>query len=295
VSLPRENVLFVPRRNVLLTGPGWESGRNRDSQDDPAGQRSFGSAQKGTEEADYASAGRPGTGAQRAAGAAAITSAEGGWGQGRDSRPAGAALEAKDQGGPTGADCEDSVAGSVPRLRADAGERVPAGQAPGEDRPGSAAADHDRGGAVARAAGESRGGARVAAATELPRGDGAVGHQRARLAGGTWGQAVFDPYDRRCDQRTDGAVCAARLHRGEHAAVVEVPGAAWAAGVVLHRQGEFIPHRGEGETRPERAAAGRARAAAADADRPRAPGTRDCVAGGALAASQGLRFTLHLL
>jgi hypothetical protein len=64
----------------------------------------------------------------------------------------------------------------------------------------------------------------LAAATESVWGVGAVGYQRARLAGGTWGAVVSDRHDRRCDQPIVRTVRAARFDRGEHAAVVELPG-----------------------------------------------------------------------
>jgi hypothetical protein len=52
LSLPRENVLLGPNRNVLLTRGRWGVGENRSSHDDPAGPRPAGSAEEGTEEAD---------------------------------------------------------------------------------------------------------------------------------------------------------------------------------------------------------------------------------------------------
>jgi hypothetical protein len=39
VSAPRENGLFVPFRNVVLTEPCWGGGRTGSFDDDPAGQR----------------------------------------------------------------------------------------------------------------------------------------------------------------------------------------------------------------------------------------------------------------
>ena len=54
LSPPRENVLFVPDRNVLLTGSRWGVGRTGSSDDDAAGSRPAGSAEKSAEEADYA-------------------------------------------------------------------------------------------------------------------------------------------------------------------------------------------------------------------------------------------------
>ena len=66
--------------------------------------------------------------------------------------------------------------------------------------------------------------ARLAAAAEPVWGVGAVGHQRARLAGRARGEAVPDRHDRRCDQPAVRAVRAARFDRREHEAAVELPG-----------------------------------------------------------------------
>src|SRR5262249_42979104 len=48
VSPPRENVLFVPSRNVLLTRSGWGGDRPGSSDHDPAGARPAGSTQEGS-------------------------------------------------------------------------------------------------------------------------------------------------------------------------------------------------------------------------------------------------------
>src|SRR5260370_29167983 len=57
VSPPRENVLFVPHRNVRLTGSGWGGEQTRRTNHDPAGQRPAGGPEKGAKEADPESAG----------------------------------------------------------------------------------------------------------------------------------------------------------------------------------------------------------------------------------------------
>src|ERR1019366_10678574 len=73
---PRENVLLVPNRNVLLTKSGWGGERTRSSPYDPAGQRPAGSAAESREEADWTGAGRQGTGDHGAADPAIIAAAE---------------------------------------------------------------------------------------------------------------------------------------------------------------------------------------------------------------------------
>jgi hypothetical protein len=50
MSPPRENVLFVPSRNVLLTRSGWEGVRTRKPHHDATRQRPSGRAQEDEEE-----------------------------------------------------------------------------------------------------------------------------------------------------------------------------------------------------------------------------------------------------
>src|SRR5437763_9042531 len=108
VSAPRENVPYVPSRNVPLTESGWGGDRRGSSHHDPAGERPPGSAQEGTEEADQTIAGSEGAGAVSAAGeaTAARTTNEGG--QSRHSRPARPAVEPQDQRRAAGRNCSHS-------------------------------------------------------------------------------------------------------------------------------------------------------------------------------------------
>src|ERR1035438_3779166 len=73
---PRENVLLVPDRNVLLTKTGWGGERTRSSPNDPAGQRPTGSAAESREEADRTGASRQGVGRHVTADPAIIAAAE---------------------------------------------------------------------------------------------------------------------------------------------------------------------------------------------------------------------------
>ncbi len=81
---------------------------------------------------------------------------------------------------------------------------------------------------------------------------GGVGHLGTRLAGRTRREAVSDPYDRRRNHRTNGAVRTARFDREKHALAVELPGPAWASGSVLHRQGELVSDGAQERTQGER-------------------------------------------
>src|SRR3984885_12065709 len=89
---------------------------------------------------------------------------------------------------------------------------------------------------------ESERGPRLAPAAEPLWGTGAVGHQRARLAGGARREAVPDRHDRRCDEPVVRAVRATRFDRGEHEAAVELRGEIRAAAGVLYGQGKHLPN-----------------------------------------------------
>src|SRR5262245_60081076 len=169
MSAPRENVLFVPNRNVLLTGSGWGGERARSFNHDPAGPRPVGGIEKSTEEADQANAGGPGTGNVGAAGAAPPARAEAGRRSGGGPWPAGPRVQPQNKPGATRKNRDHSFAGSVPRLRTDTGQRVSGQEAQGEDRPRIAAADHDRCRSMAGAEANRRDGAPVAAAAKLSR------------------------------------------------------------------------------------------------------------------------------
>src|SRR5271165_2125817 len=69
MSLPRENVVSVPSRNVVLTGSGWRGARTRSSHHDPARPRSAGGIEESGETAHHTAASGRGTPADRAAGA----------------------------------------------------------------------------------------------------------------------------------------------------------------------------------------------------------------------------------
>src|SRR5579885_3541891 len=173
VSLPRENVLLVPSRNVLLTGRRWRGGSTRSSDDDPGRTGSASGAEESAEEADHAEAGCGGVGGDRAARAALIGEAGGARGQGGDSRAAGPGVEPEAERGGPGPGGSSAVAGGLPGLWAEAGKRGSGQQTQAADRPQGAAADHDGGWSVAREAAGVGAGTAVAPAAELPWGTGA--------------------------------------------------------------------------------------------------------------------------
>jgi hypothetical protein len=144
LSPPRENVLLVPNRNVLLTESRWEGERSGSSDHDPAGTRPFGGAEEGTEEADHAAGGGRGTGDHHTACAAAAEETEEGRRQSRDTRLAKPGVQSPFKSRNARESGADPVAGGLPGLRADAGERVPEQKARHQDGARSVAADHDR-------------------------------------------------------------------------------------------------------------------------------------------------------
>src|SRR3989442_1029332 len=88
MSLPRENVLLVPNRNVLLTGSGWGGGKHRDTPHDAARSRPAGGAEAGAQAADHPETGSRAAGVHGTARATAGEEAETGWRQSGDSRTA---------------------------------------------------------------------------------------------------------------------------------------------------------------------------------------------------------------
>jgi hypothetical protein len=128
VSAPRENVPLVPSKNVPLTGASWEGERTGSSHHELARTGPAGSAQEVEKETDTAGAGSRGAGHHSPAGKAADAPFAEGRGQGGDSRSAGPGIEAQAVCRRAGRDRADSVAGSIPGLRADAGQRVPGQQ-----------------------------------------------------------------------------------------------------------------------------------------------------------------------
>src|SRR5947209_1060270 len=210
LSAPRENVLIVPSRNVRLTGSGWGSGRTRSSGHGPARAGPVGGPEEGAKEADYAAAGSRGAAVERAPGEAVDGPPEGGRRSCRGARAPTAAVQPPMERGSARKRGADSLAGGVPRVRPDAGQRVPGQETQNQDRPRSPAASDDAGRSVAEPTAESGGHPRVASAPEFAGRVGAVGHQRTRLAGGPRREVVPDPHDRRRHEPTVGALGAQR-------------------------------------------------------------------------------------
>src|SRR4051794_18602871 len=83
MSVPNENVLIVPSRNVLLTRSGWRGGF-RNTSHDATRPRPAGRFEESKEGPDYAAASRRGDRPERAAceAAAEATQRQGRWGNG---------------------------------------------------------------------------------------------------------------------------------------------------------------------------------------------------------------------
>src|SRR5579863_4615805 len=124
MSLPRENVLLVPFRNVLLTGSVWGGGKPRSTPHDAAGSRPAGGAQTGAQAADHPEASSRATGVHGTACAAISQEAEERGRQGSDSRAAWARVQSQAQREGSGQNRAGSLAGGLPGFRPDAGGGV---------------------------------------------------------------------------------------------------------------------------------------------------------------------------
>src|SRR5882724_10489999 len=120
---------------------------------------------------------------------------------------------------------------------------------------------------------------------------GAVGYQRAPMAGRARTEALPDQHDRRCHQPAACAFCAPRFDCGKHASAVELFGAPWTSPQLLHRQGEPVSNRAEDRAKCQRAAARRTCTAAAHADWTGAGGDGNRLDRSAFAAGQGTSGT----
>src|SRR6202163_3718356 len=235
MSKPRENVLLVPFRKVLLTGSGWGGGKHRSSPHDAKGSGPFGGAQAGAEAADHSTAGRRAVRVHGTARAAAIEKAERRRRQGHPSRAARAPVQSQAERERARGDGADSFARGVSGLWSDTGGGISGPEAQARSRARSVAPDHAGRPVVARQQAPSGNGASVAGAQALARRDGAVGHLRARLARGTkCREAVSDSHDRRRHQRAHRALRAQRFQSRESADAGELSAQAWTAGGVVY-------------------------------------------------------------
>jgi len=183
MSPPREKVLFVPSRNVRLTGSGWGVGRTRSSDDDPAGPRPAGGAEEGPKKADYAEAGCHGIGLGRAADSAAVEAFRKAWGQSCHPCATRSSFESETERRSAPAGSGDAFVAGMERVRPDISQLPSSQRSRAADRTRGAAADHDASRALAGQEAEDQGCPRVAATPQLPRRTRAMGHQRTRLAG----------------------------------------------------------------------------------------------------------------
>src|SRR5580704_5262727 len=172
MSPPRENVLLVPFRKVLLTGGRWQGG-NRSPADDAKGPRPIGRVEEGTEETDYATPGGRRAGCHRTTRPAHAGETEEGWRPLDRPWTSGPAIEPQAQPGVARAGRADPLARGLSWLRTHTGQRVPGQQTQAPDRPGGIAPVNDPGRAVARAQAAGRIRPPMAAAQSLARRDGA--------------------------------------------------------------------------------------------------------------------------
>src|SRR6185437_12398519 len=239
VSAQNDNVLLVPNRNVLLTQARWGVG-NGPTPDDAERARPAGRAKESQEEADYAEAGGRGDRRKRAAGTAPVASPEKARRSSGDSPLTGPAVEPEDCREEARTSTPDPEPGRVPRLWADASSRVSGQEAQAAGEPRDTARLDDYRQALACEAEARRKDPYLATAAQPLRGAGAMGHQRSRLAGRAWSEAVSDQHDRRFRQPSAGALCRARLDGRKYAAITALSGEERKAVELLHRQSHAV-------------------------------------------------------
>src|SRR5271163_1479177 len=285
LSLPNDNVLNVPSRNVLLTRGRWGVGKRTTSHDTERA-RPIGSAEEGQERPDHATASRRRDRGERTSGAPDVSRSENARRQ--SGHPCGprTGVEPSDRSVHPPKGHSRPQPADLPRFWTDVCRRASEPRAWNQGGPRDVAGLDARGQAVASQPEEGGEGAPMAGAQRPPRRNGAVGYQRARLAGRQGRETVSDLDDRRCQQRVNSSFRCARFDRREPALVVELSGAERASGVLLHRQGEPVSNGSQSVSRRERNSCRRTGAVTANADRPGVERVGNCVEGSTLAAGQ---------
>src|ERR1022692_3671271 len=251
LSTPRENVLFVPLRKVLLTRSGWKDGNLRSSDHEAAGTGSIGSLEEGQEAADHTTRGGRGVEDQRAASPPIAGGVARKRGPCRDPRIAWPSVESPDRGADAPKSDEDSGREEVRGLWADAGQRTPSARSWDHDWPRGFTSTDDRSGPLEAPPAPARRSACVAAATEPVWRTGAVGHQHARLVGSERTRDLLDSPDRRCQQPDACAVCGARLDGGKYGDGARLGGAVRKNAGGLHGRQHALSQLGENATRSD--------------------------------------------
>src|SRR5580698_9709042 len=290
MSAQNDNVLIAQSRNVLLTGSGWRGGI-RNISHDPTGPRPADRSEESQEGADHPASSCRRDRANRTTYPPIAGKAEKGGRPGGGPRAAGKTIQPQAGGEEPGPGDGDPGAGKVSRVRSHAGQRVSEQASPDHGQPRNGKGVDDRSAAVAASETESDEDPPVAPEAVAMRRTGAMGHQRAPVAGRARTEAVSDQHDRRRHQPATCALCAARLDRGKYASAVELFGAAWTSPQLLHRQGEPVSNRSEDCARCQRTAARRTGTAAAHADWTGAVGDGNRLDRSAFAAGQGTSGT----
>src|SRR5579863_1801521 len=284
LSRPHEKFLLEPSRTFLSKQPKLEGGTNRD---EPTGAGLAALAEAGRGQADHTGQGGRANGSERAVGAATFAAQE----EGR--RPGGGASAARPTVEPQ-AGGADAVAGAavhragVPRLRANVDCRVFTERTRSPSGQGNRAEMDDRCRVVEGQTVAGGQGAQLASTAREPWRTGAVGHQRACLAGRSRaGSDVSCGDDRRCHQHSACPICGNRQHRTEPTSAVELLRTIRAAtGRVYRQSGDVSAHLGAGMEDRRSPAQGR------DADRTSVARTGDRMDRGAFSAGQRTSGTL---
>src|ERR1017187_9301856 len=199
LSAQNDNVLIAQSRNVLLTGSGWGGGI-RNTSHDPTGPRSADRSEESQEGADHAASSRPGDRTNRTTYPPIAGKAEKGGRPGGRPRSQGKTIQPQAGGEEPGQGGGDSGTRKVSRVRSHAGQRVSEQASPDHGQPRNGKGVDDRRAALAVSETESGEGPPVAPEAVALRRTGAVGYQRAPMAGRGRAEAVSDQHDRRCHQ-----------------------------------------------------------------------------------------------
>src|SRR3954447_26667606 len=248
MSPQSDNVLFVPNRNVLLTEARWGVG-NGPTPDDTEGARPAGRAEESPKEADHATGSGSRDGSQRAASTSHAEEPETAWRQSGCACRTRASLEPQNRGRSAVQSDRNPQPGGVSRIWTDFGGRVLGQATRCACKSRNRAGLDDVGQAVASEAQARRQSLHLATTAQPFRRTGAMGYQRARLAGRPRPEAVFDQHDRRRYQPHAGAFRGARLDGREHALVGELSGTERKTLELLHRQSHAVRQYAQNETR----------------------------------------------
>src|SRR3984957_19043552 len=234
MSRPHEKFLLEPSRKFLSEREKLGGGTNRN---EPKGTRLAALVEAGRIETDYTSESGRADASERTVGEEIISAQKARRGSGGDPWAARRAVEPA-VAGPAAEASPRAGAARVPRFWSDADRRISGASTWPGGRQGDGAEMDDQRGAVEAKAGASRASAYLASTAGESGRIGAVGYQRACLAGESRArQDVLGGNDRRRYQYAVRALRGGRHDRTEHAGAVGLFGALRPSASSVHGQG----------------------------------------------------------